>query len=846
MLKRILLLLLCGLLLSVKAWATHIVGGEFELEHLQQNNYKLTLNLYFDDVNGSPDALDPYITVNIYSKATNRLMQSKTMPLRQQSFVPYTNIDCTVGSLRTRKLIYDEQIMLPASQYNDPAGYYITWERCCRNSTINNIVSPESAAQTFYMEFPPVVSSGQPFINSSPKLFPPLSDYACVNELFYFDFNGSDPDGDSLVYDMVTPLNGFTTDLNPNAPSQQIPYSPRPGPYPEIRWLPGFSRDVQIKGNPAMKIDPQSGQLTMRPQSKGLYVFGIRCQEFRNGVRIGEVRRDFQVLVLDCNSNNSPEVMAREQGKKAFYQKGDVLHIAPTGNRCIEVLFTDPDLKEYVELRARPVNFTSQDFTFSGSTSGMINQAASASDTLRATLCFNECFDTGGKVYKLDLIVKDDGCSLPRQDTVQLNFVIDPLPDAPPAVALSTPARVFEVQQGDVLTFDVTGSDSDGQDVTISAKGLNFDLSSQAIQFEGKTGTATVTSPFSWQIDCNTVKQENYQVEFTASSVVCGKTIEKKEVVEIRPTYKNNIPVISSDQKVLVVTLVPGQVYQAKLFGKDVDLDALALSAAGQGFNLADLGMDFTSTGGKGSAEGVFNWVATCNAATGNILRVAFNLQEDACIPSPEQQLVFEFHVDAPNDAPVISTDKQVLSFDLKLNEPFEAKIFGEDVNMDMLQLAAEGDGFDLSAYGMAFTSTNGKGKADGTFTWTANCLAAQQGVLRVNFKLKEDACRPFPDQVLVMEFRVSVPQLTDFIPPNIFTPNDDGLNDQFEIPGLPSEFCSAVFTSITIFNRWGKEVYRDTHSSFKWDGKNVNDGVYFYVIDYGTSKYRGSVTLVR
>lgn len=844
--KRILLLLLCSFLVLSKAWATHIVGGEFELKYLQLNEYKLTLNLYFDDVNGSPGALDQYISVSIFKKSTNRLMQTKMMPLRGRSSVPYTNIDCTYGKLSTSKLVYDEQISLPASQYNDPAGYYITWERCCRNRTINNIVSPEDAAQTFYMEFPPVVRNGQPFVNSSPQLFPPLSDYACVNELFYFDFNGTDPDGDSLVYDMVTPLNGFTTAANPNAPSQNFSYNPRPAPYPEINWQPGFSTEVQVKGSPAMNIDARSGQLTMRPQSKGLYVFGVRCREFRNGVKIGEVRRDFQVLVLDCQTNESPQVMALEQGQKVFYQANQVLRINPTGSRCIELLFTDPDLQEFVQLRAQPVNFSSQDYTLNGVTSGIINKSGANGDTLRATLCFNECFDTGGKIYQMDLIVKDDGCSLPRQDTVHLNFVIDPIPDAPPALALSTPKRIIEVQQGDVINFDVTGTDSDGQDVTLTAKGLNFDLASQPIEFETRTKPAEVTSPFLWQIDCSTLQQESYQVEFTASSVVCGKTIEKKEVVEVRPIYKNNIPSISTDQQVLVINLELGQPYEAKLFGKDIDLDALALSAAGSGFNLADLGMDFTSTGGKGSAEGLFRWTATCNAATGNVMRVTFNLEEDACVPSPDQQLVLEFHVNAPNDAPVISTDKPVLAFDLNLNESFEAKLFGDDINLDQLQLRAEGDGFNLADYGMNFTAANGKGKADGTFNWVANCRAAEQEVIRVNFKLAEDACTPFPDQVLTMEFRVKAPQLQDFVPPNIFTPNGDGLNDYFGIPGLPSDFCSAVFSNIVIYNRWGKEVYRSASSSFKWDGENVNDGIYFYVIDFGTSKYKGSITIAR
>ena len=838
--KQRLLLLVFALIFCANANATHIVGGEFELNHIINFNYRLTLNLYFDDVNGSPGALDQTVTVTFFEKGTNRLMQTQVMPFRSRTPVNYTNIDCTVGELKTSKIVYFENIFLDPNRFNSPNGYYVTWERCCRNNTINNIVRPGDAAQTFYMEFPPVVKNGVAFRNSSPVLFPPLSDYACINELFYFDFNGTDPDGDSLVYDMVTPLNGYTTAAMP-----VYTITPKPEPYPPINWVSGYGTNNQVQGSPPMNINSKTGQLTMRPSQKGLFVFGIRCQEFRDGVKIGEVRRDFQVLVLECPTNQTPVVSAREQGKTEFYNQGDVLRINPTGNRCIDVFFTDPDIAEFVELRTRPVNFSSQEFTLQGVTRGTINQGGTTNETLKATLCFDECFDTEGKVYQMDLIVRDDGCSLPRQDTVRLSFVIDPVPDAPPTVSLSTPQRVFNVNNGDVLTFDALGFDTDNDNVTITAAGQNFNLNSQSITFQPATAAGQVSSPFRWEIDCKAL-QESYKIDFIVNTTVCGETISRTETIEVRPDNTNNLPVISSDKQVTVFNLQVGEPFEAKIFGNDVDLHQLALQAAGNGFNLADLGMTFTSTGGEGSAEGVFNWIATCNASQQSVLRVTFSLKETACVPSPDQQLVFEFRVTAPNIAPTFTTDKNVLVFDLDLNEAFEANMFGRDIDLNALTMNATGDGFTLEEMGMTFNSQNGNGSSDGKFTWTANCLGAERGTLRVTFNLKEEACNPSPDQQIVMEFRVKVPVISDYVPANIFTPNSDGLNDFFEIPALPVDFCSAQFASIKIFNRWGKEVYSSTSNTFKWDGKGVNDGVYFYVIDYQTTTYKGSVTLVR
>lgn len=837
MIQRLLLLLLF-IMFSYSLKATHIVGGEFELQHIVNSNYRLTLNLYNDLINGDPLAVDQNITVYIFSKKDNRFMMSVPMSIRSRSNVNYTNIDCTIGGLRTGKVVYDQVITLQTNIFNDPAGYYISWERCCRNSTITNIVDPGGAAQTFYMEFPAVVQNGSFFKNSSPRLFPPLSDYACVNELFYFDFNGTDPDGDSLVYEMVSPLNGYT---NRNAPVG----NGSPAPYPTVTWQAGFNEQTQIRGNPAINIDRRTGRLTMRPGAKGLFVFGIKVEEYRNKKKIGEVRRDFQVLVLECPRNETPVVVAREQESNAYYKEKDVMRIAANGSRCIDILYTDPDASEFVSLKVLPVNFTSTDFTLSGTMQGMINNG-STQDTLRAKVCFSDCFDTKGGIYKMDLIVQDDGCSLPRQDTVRVSFIIDPVPDEEPTLSLSTPNRIFTVGIGDKLDFNVIGADADGSNVSLSAKGLNFDLQAKGATFTNQTGPGQVQSPFSWNIDCETVKQGAYQIEFTVSSEFCGETITTKEVVEVRTKYENNIPVISSDQQTQVINLKVGDPFQARIYGNDIDKDVLALAANGEGFDLASRNMTFTSTGGAGSAEGLFTWVATCESVEGSVTKVVFNLSEEACIASPDQTLVFEFRVTAPNIEPEFTSDKPAPVYEVELNEAFEVNLLGEDIDQNYLVIEAAGVGFNMQELGMTFTATPGNGNAIGKFNWVANCLGAGMEELKINFTLKEEACNPSADKILPLVLKVKVPQLADFIPPNIFTPNGDGLNDVFEIPSLPSDFCSSSFTNVVIYNRWGIEVFRSADSNFKWNGKGMNDGVYFFVIDFKTSKYKGSVTLVR
>jgi gliding motility-associated-like protein len=86
---------------------------------------------------------------------------------------------------------------------------------------------------------------------------------------------------------------------------------------------------------------------------------------------------------------------------------------------------------------------------------------------------------------------------------------------------------------------------------------------------------------------------------------------------------------------------------------------------------------------------------------------------------------------------------------------------------------------------------------------------------------------------------------------PNIFTPNHDGLNDEFYV-----SFEGATPVGMEIYNRWG-ELVRELHGSLmKWDGKNnsgrdVPDGVYYYIChyidNYSEMKiFKGFVELIR
>jgi gliding motility-associated-like protein len=82
---------------------------------------------------------------------------------------------------------------------------------------------------------------------------------------------------------------------------------------------------------------------------------------------------------------------------------------------------------------------------------------------------------------------------------------------------------------------------------------------------------------------------------------------------------------------------------------------------------------------------------------------------------------------------------------------------------------------------------------------------------------------------------------------PNIFTPNvEDDINPLWVIENLEYYMSNEVM----VFNRYGKKVFSKTNYASDWDGDNLRDGVYFYVLKaegyFGTDTYRGSVTIIR
>jgi gliding motility-associated-like protein len=184
--------------------------------------------------------------------------------------------------------VYQGTINLPPSV----TGYTLVYQRCCRNGTISNLISPNDVGSTYTASIPGTTTA---LCNSNPTFtnFPPI--FLCANVPINFDHSASDSDGDSLVYFICSPFDGGSS-FNPT------PNPPDPPPYLNVPFSAPYSASNPLGGNPPLNINQQTGLLTGTPTTIGQFVVGVCVSEYRNGVFLSTTRRDFQFNIVACQA----------------------------------------------------------------------------------------------------------------------------------------------------------------------------------------------------------------------------------------------------------------------------------------------------------------------------------------------------------------------------------------------------------------------------------------------------------------------------------------------------------------------------------------------------------------
>jgi gliding motility-associated-like protein len=855
--------------------ATHIIGGEMYYDHMGGNDYLLTLDLYRDcsPANSMGTGFDNQVQIGIFTGTGQFLFnQNITFPGEQIVPVVISNPCLTAPpNICIATARYQTVLNLPPIA----AGYHISYQRCCRTPAILNLQAAGNQGLTCTAQIPGIPNS----VNSSPRYndYPPV--VLCVGEEMVFDHSANDPDGDVLVYELCNPLLGGSN-ANP-APA------PGPPPYAPVNWAAGYSALDPIPGAPPLQIDANTGQLTVTPTQVGVYSVGVCVKEYRGGVLLSEVSRDFMFTVVACDPNIISVVSDQDpaaicngltqdfgnqsiNGQFWFWDFGDPTTNADTssldtpswtysaGGSYTVTLIANPgwpcaDTSTAVYSVGLPLDpvfvppaslcgpsevelAATGNFTAAADVSWDLGATTTPTTAEGAQITAN--FEPVGP-QPVTVTVTENGCT----DSFTTNLTVDPIP-----VAAIAPQSVFCT--GLSVTF---GNDSQG-------------ATTYAWDF-GDPSTATDVS-MAFEPTWTYAAPGNYTVTLTADPAgPCPNTTTSlfSVFVDITPYFE--VPPI----------LCPGQVAELVVTGNfspgaDIQWDFSAAGFPQNGTGLAVVPVyatpgihpvsvtitDMNCSGTFTDSVRVFPYpVADFTSDTRACVGEFFAFQDLSTAWTP---LSYEWDLgdgNMSNDAaPVhqytspglytvsltVSTDSGCVASNTLVRNgqvmvypnpvaafsalPREVSVFDPFIEVKDLSLGSV----------LWYYTIEGQEVLTPSFTHDFSDGGQYEIVQWVT---SADGCTDSTSRIVFVSDHV-------FYAPNAFTPDGDGLNDTWA-----PRVLGARDYELVIYDRWGVECFRSNDPKAEWAGDGYTQGVYIYtarIKEWGaySKEYQGHFSLLR
>lgn len=416
--------------------ATHLVGGSMSYEYLGIQNsgrfrYRVTVKMYRDCQNSNV-AFDPEVEVGFYNNNSNRTLSiTRRFTMLRETAVdpPSGGSNCSFRpNVCLREAIYQGLVDLEASTL----GYHLVFQRCCRN-TQNNIL--DDLGQTYYAFIPPTAIR-----NNSASFTEVPSPYICLNDTVSLVNTAFDLDGDSLVYELSTPWSGGTN----NEPIPTLPNSwpGIPNNFVDVIYKPGHNVGLPFGNGGIAQIDINNGVTTIKSRTTGRYSIAVDVKEYRNGVLLGMIRLDIQIIVLACPPNVPPR--ATTPGNVVNYEVMEGTQL------CFDVTSFDAD-NHAIQLTASGLPLTG----FNGFGNLATFNNATGVRTVTSTFCWTpSCGRARTAPYVVSFESVDNGCP-PKRHVLGVNITVKPFEGADD---FSGPTSVCASQEYQYTTTNRVGS----------------------------------------------------------------------------------------------------------------------------------------------------------------------------------------------------------------------------------------------------------------------------------------------------------------------------------------------------------------------------------------------------
>ena len=249
---------------------SHLMGGEIVVQNDQVGNHEILLTLY-RDITGI--ALPNTQTLNVFDSGGNIV---STIISNLDSTAHHPVFGIPNGSLLPNNF-YSTEIYFYSAFFPCfiPGNYTVSWDNCCRNPSVINMINPGSLSMYLECNFTVDLTSStsSPYFLSPPIVCVPLNTPWQYNPLPF------DSEGDSLHWTLG------------------IPFEYVPGNFPNGYPIAGYSTPPSSIGG-GLSINSFTGEISWTASTIGNYVYTVICEEYRNGIKLGEIRRDMQFIVI--------------------------------------------------------------------------------------------------------------------------------------------------------------------------------------------------------------------------------------------------------------------------------------------------------------------------------------------------------------------------------------------------------------------------------------------------------------------------------------------------------------------------------------------------------------------
>ncbi|MEA3496019.1 MAG: PKD domain-containing protein [Bacteroidota bacterium] len=289
---RLLLSLAIIFLFNTEVKSSWFMGGDLSYTNIGQDSFIIKFVIY-RNCNGIPSPNTVHIPIKC--KTTNQTITTvsitKTVAI---DITPVCSYECTRCQQGGCSFPYG----IEKSEYQKLVVLNTT---CCELLLSNKYASRGSTITTgaankhFYIEA--TLNRCITPQNSSPAFRTDPHTLLCIGQSICMNVGAYDTDNDSLAYEFAYPLQDHGSNISYTG---QYDYDK-----PLYFW--GFPN--KNKNFPqGFHLDPLTADLSFRPMKIEQTVMVIKVSEFRNGVKIGEVLRDIQLIVINCPNNHSPKL----------------------------------------------------------------------------------------------------------------------------------------------------------------------------------------------------------------------------------------------------------------------------------------------------------------------------------------------------------------------------------------------------------------------------------------------------------------------------------------------------------------------------------------------------------